>query len=180
MSSFVVLRTDSSSSMIEIRISATQFTRSTCSCARKKRRAQRIPLCGANQLGLGSFMVTEGSTDVVRSFTDSLQADLAGLTASIVMSFNSVSRETPSQVVPSFDHRVTQCISTGDGFGGQIAERFPIPSSQNLVAFLDRKFPLIERHAWRRPSRQDWKISRDVLARRQLCICGTAPTGKAS
>jgi len=66
----------------------------------------------------------------------------------------------------------------GDGFGGQIAERFPIPSSQNLVAFLDRKFPLIERHAWRRPSRQDWKISRDVLARRQLCICGTAPTGK--
>src|SRR5215813_12994660 len=180
MSSFVVLRTDSSSSMIEIRISATQFTRSTCSCARKKRRAQRIPLCGANQLGLGSFMVTEGSTDVVRSFTDSLQADLGWTNRINRYVFQQRIEGNTFPGCAQFRPSRNAMYINGDGFGGQIAERFPIPSSQNLVAFLDRKFPLIERHAWRRPSRQDWKISRDVLARRQLCICGTAPTGKAS
>src|SRR5215472_12681915 len=36
--------------------------------------------------------------------------------------------------------------------GGQLSKRFPIPSSQNVRAVIDRKFPLLKRNVRSRPS----------------------------
>ena len=52
---------------------------------------------------------------------------------------------------------------SGDGLGGQVAKRFPIPSPQNVSAVVDRKFPSVERHAWRRSRGQGRKLSNEVL-----------------
>src|SRR4029077_1036027 len=50
-----------------------------------------------------------------------------------------------------------------DGLGGQLAERLPIPSLQNITAVVDGKFPAIEGYGWRRSGGQDWEISSEVL-----------------
>src|SRR6266567_1383907 len=51
-------------------------------------------------------------------------------------------------------------------FGRQLAKCLPIPSAQNICALVDREFPLVKRHARRRPRGQNWKVSRGVLPRR--------------
>src|SRR5260370_29503193 len=66
-----------------------------------------------------------------------------------------------------------------DRLGGQLAERLPIPSLQNVTAVVDRKFPAIEGYMWRWPCRQDGEISCEVLTGREFCICCAASTGKA-
>src|SRR6266480_5799531 len=65
-------------------------------------------------------------------------------------------------------------------FGRQLAKCLPIPSAQNICALVDREFPLVKRHARRRPRGQNWKVSRGVLPRRSRYIRGGASTRKAS
>src|SRR6201997_1420341 len=67
-----------------------------------------------------------------------------------------------------------------DGLGGQLAERLPIPSLQNVTAVVDGKFPAIEGHVWSWSCRQDGKISSKVLTGWEFCICCAASTGKTS
>src|SRR4029077_7969561 len=77
---------------------------------------------------------------------------------------------------PSRDAMYINC----EGFGGQLAERLPIPSLQNVTAVVDHKFPVIEWHVWRRSCGQNGEVSSEVLPGWQLYICRAASTGKAS
>src|SRR5215469_7169415 len=49
------------------------------------------------------------------------------------MSANNVSRETPSQDVPSFDHRVRQCISAVNFSAGKTRNDFQSQRRETLV-----------------------------------------------
>src|SRR4029077_11182088 len=69
---------------------------------------------------------------------------------------------------------------SGELLGWQVAKRLPIPSPQNVSPFIDRKFPSVERHVWRRSRGQDGEVSSEVLPWRQLHICRAASTRKAS
>src|SRR5262249_60593251 len=53
--------------------------------------------------------------------------------ASVFMSANIVSRETPSQDVPSFDHRVTQCMSVVKVSAGKARNAFQSHRRKTLV-----------------------------------------------
>src|SRR5215831_20697021 len=53
--------------------------------------------------------------------------------ASVFMSANIVSRETPSQDVPSFDHRVTQCMSVVKVSAGNARNAFQSHRRKTLV-----------------------------------------------
>src|SRR5215469_4418097 len=53
--------------------------------------------------------------------------------ASVFMSANIVSRETPSQDVPSFDHRVTQCMSVVKVSAGNARNDFQSHRRKTLV-----------------------------------------------
>src|SRR5712691_4708026 len=66
-----------------------------------------------------------------------------------------------------------------ESLGGQLAERLPIPSLQNVTAVVDGKFPVIEGYVWRWSCRQDGEISSKVLTGWEFCICCAASTGKA-
>src|SRR5262245_42757755 len=50
-----------------------------------------------------------------------------------------------------------------EGLGGQVAKRLPIPSPQSIVALVNLKFPLIERHVRRRSRGKDGEVCREVL-----------------
>src|ERR1700756_2551480 len=67
-----------------------------------------------------------------------------------------------------------------DGLGGQLAERLPIPSLQNITAVVDGKFPAIEGYVWSWSCRQHGEISSKVLTGWEFCICCAASTGKTS
>src|SRR5260370_21999810 len=68
----------------------------------------------------------------------------------------------------------------GGGLAGQLAKRFPIPFSQELVSVVNRKFPAVERHVWRRSCGQDWEVGSEVLSWRYRCTFRAASTGKPS
>ena len=46
-----------------------------------------------------------------------------------------------------------------EGLSGQVTKRLPVPSSQNIRAVVDHKFPLVEWDVWRRSCGQNREVS---------------------
>ena len=62
----------------------------------------------------------------------------------------------------------------------QVAKGFPVPSTQNVLAIINDKFPFLQGDLGRWASGQNGKIRREVLPWWQLYIRGSASASKAS
>jgi hypothetical protein len=76
-----------------------------------------------------------------------------------------VSSETPVQLVPSFDHFVTQWMSTVNVSDGSARTRSQV-HERGSTAPVDREAPLLERRVRRRAGREHREVVDDVLAGR--------------
>ena len=80
---------------------------------------------------------------------------------------SSVSTETPSQRVPSFDHFVTQWMSTVDVSAGRLRNSSQRPPGGDRTGLVDdREVPVLQPRDRRRSRGQNREVLDDVLARR--------------